>query len=126
THTELDSIAIADTLSFADDRVRLTLGVRQQRVQVKGYTSVSPDVNSPQNLEVYESSSYRAKANAPMVGIVFKPVPNVSLYANYIEGLTSGQQVTDINATNYGQVFPPVKTKQTEAGVKWNLGTWTN
>lgn len=61
-----------------------------------------------------------------MVGVVFKPVPNVSLYANYIEGLTSGQQVTDINATNYGQVFPPVKTKQTEAGMKWNLGTWTN
>ena len=126
SHTELDSIAIADTLSFMEDRLRVTLGVRQQRVQVKGYTSVSPNINSSQNLEVYESSSYRAKANTPMVGIVFKPVPNVSLYANYIEGLTSGQQVTDINATNYGQVFPPVKTKQTEAGVKWNLGTWTN
>jgi len=126
TSTELSSIAVADTLSFAGDRLRLTLGAREQRVSVRGFSPLSNNVNSPLNLLVRESSHYAAKATTPMVGVVFKPAPNVSVYANYIEGLTSGQQVSDVNATNYGEVFPPVKTKQAEVGVKWDLGTWTN
>jgi len=126
SRTELGSAAIADTMSFAEDRVRLTLGLREQRVSVAGYAPLSSNVNSWQNMLVYQSSRYAAKATTPMVGLVVKPLPGLSLYANYIEGLTSGQQVSDRSATNYGAVFPPMKTRQTEVGAKWDLGTWTN
>ncbi len=124
--TKLQSIAIADTMSFAEDRVKLTLGARQQRVSVRGYSPLSSNLNSPQSLLVYQSSRYAADAVTPMVGLVVKPVANLSLYANYIEGLTSGSQVTDRLASNYGTVFPPMKTKQAEIGAKWDLGTWTH
>lgn len=126
SRNELDSVAIADTMSFAEDRVKLTLGLREQRVQTVGYSPLSSNVNSAQNLLTYVSSAYDAKRTTPLVGIVFKPVPDVSLYANYIEGLTSGSTVGDRAATNYGEVIPPMQTKQAEIGVKWNLGTWTN
>jgi iron complex outermembrane receptor protein len=63
----------------------------------------------------------------PAVAIVVKPWgPDVSLYANYVQGLSKGDSVTDTSASNYGQVFAPYKTKQQELGVKWNAGTFTN
>lgn len=51
---------------------------------------------------------------------------DVSLYANYIEGLTQGGMVSDLSAANYGEQFAPYKSKQVEAGVKWDLGDFTH
>jgi len=126
TDTELSSYALTDTMSFLDDRLKLTLGVREQRVGLQGFTPLSSNLNSPLSNFVRTTSSYSASKTTPMVGVVFKPVQNVSLYANYIEGLTSGSMITDTNATNYGETIPPLPTKQVEVGVKWDLGTWTN
>lgn len=50
----------------------------------------------------------------------------MSLYANYIEGLTQGDRVTDTTATNYNEMFAPYKSQQIETGAKWDLGTITN
>lgn len=110
--TTLSSLALADTLSFAEDRYLLTLGVRQQRVETKGFDSSGA-----------ETSHYDEKALTPAAGLVLKPwsIP-VSLYANYIEGLSEGGQVTDASASDYGKVFSPIKSKQVEAGVKWDMG----
>nr|UKE85301.1 TonB-dependent receptor [Pectobacterium sp. PL152] len=58
-----------------------------------------------------------------MVGVVVKPWQHVSLYANYIEGLSKGD-IAPANASNPGQVLAPYKSKQYEAGVKVDaLGT---
>lgn len=107
----LSSFAIADTLAFADDKVLLTLGARSQRVRQ----------------QMSKPSSYDEQAITPALGLVVKPwdVP-VSLYANYIEGLTQGNTVGDTGAANYGDQFAPYKAKQMEAGVKWDLGTFTH
>ncbi|WP_256675046.1 hypothetical protein, partial [Pseudomonas sp. FSL R10-0071] len=61
--------------------------------------------------------TYDEQAITPAVGLVIKPwdVP-VSLYANYIEGLTQGNTVGDVTAANYGDQFEPYKAKQVEAG----------
>lgn len=126
THTELSSYAVTDTMSFLDDRLKLTLGLREQRVALQGFTPLSNNVNSPLSNLVAATSHYSASKTTPMAGVVFKPVPNVSLYGNYIEGLTSGSMVSDTNATNYGETIPPLPTQQVELGVKWDLGTWTN
>lgn len=106
----LSSFAVADTLGFMDERVLLTLGVRSQRVRQK--------MSNP---------SYDERKLTPAVGIVLKPwEAPVSLYANYIEGLTQGGMVTDQKAANYGEQFAPYVAKQMEAGVKWDLGDFTH
>ncbi|QXI39501.1 TonB-dependent receptor [Pseudomonas xantholysinigenes] len=106
----LSSFAVADTLGFLDERVLLTLGVRAQRVRQK--------LSKP---------SYDERKLTPALGIVLKPwdAP-VSLYANYIEGLTQGGIVTDVNAANHDEQFAPYVAKQMEAGVKWDLGDFTH
>ncbi|MEG0919894.1 MAG: TonB-dependent siderophore receptor [Comamonas sp.] len=104
---DISSFALADTLSFAQDKVLLTLGARYQRVNqtMKGYDE---------------------KALTPALGLVVKPWgDDVSLYANYIQGLSPGIEVGSTYA-NAGQTFAPYKTKQWEAGVKWRAGTLTN
>src|SRR5690606_899827 len=76
TAMTLTSYAIADTLAFFDDRVELTLGARRQRVEAQNFAT---NDGSPAT-EPYDES-----ATTPLVGVVFKPWQQVSLYANYIE-----------------------------------------
>ncbi len=112
--TTLSSIAIADTLSFAEDSVLLTVGARRQTVEVDSYSTTTGA----------KTSTYKASAVSPVAGIVVKPLSNVSLYGNFTEGLTRG---TIVGATyaNAGEVLDPYKSKQYEAGVKVDWGKVT-
>ncbi|PLC52316.1 TonB-dependent siderophore receptor [Pollutimonas nitritireducens] len=114
SETTLDSIAIADTLSFAQDRVLLTVGARRQTVAVDSYNTATGA----------RSGTYKADAVSPVAGIVVKPLENVSIYSNFTEGLTRG---TVVGATyaNAGEVLNPYKSKQYEAGVKVDWGRVT-
>lgn len=113
--TALSSVALADTLGFFDDRAQLTVGVRHQRVQAKSFNATGA-----------QTADYDESAVTPTVGLVLKPFgPQWSLYGNYVEGLSQGDTVTDVTASNYQQVFAPYKTKQMEAGVKWDSGRLT-
>lgn len=109
--TELTGIALADTMSLFQERLQLTVGVRQQGVRSNNYNTITGAV----------SSSYDQTAFTPMVGVVVKPWSNVSLYANYIEGLSKGD-VAPTTASNQGEVLAPYFSKQKEAGVKVDLG----
>lgn len=112
----LTSLALVDTMSFVDDRLRLTGGLRNQRVKT---TNFDKNGNT--------TSRYDKQAVTPAVALVVKPWgPDLSFYANYVQGLSKGDTVTDTTATNFGQVFAPYKTEQKEVGVKWNAGTFTN
>lgn len=108
--SQLVGVALTDTLSVLNDRLQLTAGVRQQQVE-------SDNFNTTTGVKV---SSYDKSAVTPLVGIVFKPVQNVSLYANYIEGLSKGD-IAPAAASNAGQVFAPYKSKQQEVGVKFDF-----
>lgn len=112
--TFLTSVAIADTLSMLGDRILLTGGVRYQNVDATNFNGVTGAITS-----VYDQSRW-----SPAVGIVVKPLQNVSLYANYIEGLQQGA-VAPPTAVNAGQAFPPFVSEQTEAGVKVDFGKVT-
>lgn len=112
----LQSYALADTLSFYDDRVLLTLGLRHQTIDQTSYNNATD----------LETGNYKKSATTPVAGLVFKATPQVSLYANYVEGLVKGE-VAPITANNLpvvngGQVFAPYKAKQKEVGVKWQQG----
>jgi iron complex outermembrane receptor protein len=71
------------------------------------------------------TSRYNASAWSPMAGLVVRPTDDLSLYANYIQGLSQGTTVGDAYQ-NAGQVFPPYKTEQMEAGAKLQTGNFTN
>ncbi|AFR05300.1 ferric siderophore receptor protein [Pectobacterium carotovorum subsp. carotovorum PCC21] len=111
--TALSGIALADTLGFWNDTLQVTGGLRYQQIKSDNFV---PGNSAP-------SSSYDKNAITPMVGVVVKPWQHVSLYANYIEGLSKGD-IAPTTASNPGQVLSPYKSKQYEAGVKVDaLGT---
>lgn len=105
------SVAIADTMSILDDRVLLTLGGRWQGIDVANFNTTTGAVTTrPQN-----------EAVTPAVALVVKPISNLSLYGNYIEGLTSGGTAPP-TAANKFEVFPAIVTKQIEVGAKYDFG----
>ncbi len=118
--TKTSSVAIADTLSFAQDTVLLTLGVRNQEIEQVTYNY---------NTGV-QDSQYKASRTTPVAGMVFKLSPQLSVYGNYIEGLvpgaiapatvTIGGVVTPV--TNANAVFKPFHSKQAEVGAKYDAG----
>lgn len=113
---DFSSLFIADTLSFNEEKVQLTLGMRRQKVNTRSF-NVTTGI---------KTNEYNESANTPMVGLVIKPWDNsVALYANYIEGLSAGE-VVGIGAQNAGEILPPYKSKQKEFGVKWDAGDFAN
>ncbi|MFC0821271.1 TonB-dependent receptor [Moraxella marmotae] len=102
---ELTGFGIADTLSFDQDKWQLTFGLRHQNVK---------DESGIGNKTVYDKS-----ATVPSVAAVYKYNDKLSFYANYMQGLTQGASAP-ATAVNAGEVLAPFKTKQTEAGVKFD------
>lgn len=114
SETKVSSIGIADTMSILDERIQFTAGIRYQMIDVANFNTTTGA----------QTSSYDSNAWSPAFGLVVKPWENVSLYANYIQGLQPGTTV-GINYANAGQVFAPYVTKQYETGVKVDWGTVT-
>ncbi len=114
-NTELSSVGFADTMSILNNRVQLTVGARHQ-------TAGTSTVDMKTGLA--STPSTEASVWSPAYAILVKPLDNVSVYANYIEGLQVGRTVAPTFA-NAGQVFPPTQTKQKEAGVKVDFGRIT-
>jgi len=100
------SLAIADTMAFMDNRVLLTLGLREQTIHQKS---------------VNGSTAYKASAITPLAGLVFKATRDTSIYTNYTAGLQAGG-IAGVGMVNEGQVFAPQKSKQVELGVKKDWG----
>ncbi len=111
---QLQSIGVADTMSFLEDRLLLTLGARQQRAALTNYASSG---------SYAQTTSFNEHALSPAAAVVYKPWQQVSLYANYIEGLSPGD-VAPTGTTNQGQYLAPYRTEQYEAGVKIDHGSF--
>ncbi|RYF95442.1 MAG: TonB-dependent receptor [Caulobacteraceae bacterium] len=110
------SVAVADMLSFLDDRVLVTLGARWQEIDTTTY-----DYNTGVSF-----GGYKGDTITPAVAVVYKPSDQISLYANYAEALIPGQIAPatsgGVPVTNAGEVLDPFKGKQLEAGVKFDTG----
>ena len=107
TKYDFRSLAVADTLSLAGDKVLLTVGGRHQTVKMP-------------------LSSYSESRFSPMVAAVVRPWGDrVSLFGNYTEGLEPGQ-VVGATYANAGEALPPKVTKQVELGVKLQTGELTH
>ncbi|MBC3302960.1 TonB-dependent siderophore receptor [Pseudomonas sp. SWRI18] len=112
SESDLSGVAFTDTLSMLDDRFQLTLGVRRQAIESRNYNAAGA-----------VSSKYNDNATTPLVGVVVKPWEDVSLYYNYVEGLSKGD-IAPGTAANAGETFAPYESKQHELGVKYEHGTF--
>ena len=114
----LRSIALGDTMSFLGDQLLVTVGARHQALRVDDW-SVQTGA---------QTAHYDQSRVSPMAGVVYKLQNNLSLYANYIEGLSQGGTAPTVNSTtgaavtNAGQTLKPYVAKQKEIGVKYDLG----
>lgn len=109
--TKLTSVAVGDTLSLLDKTVLLTLGARHQTLRVENFAYDTGAAATP----------YDKSRTSPVVGAVYKLSKQLSVYANYIEGLSQGDTV----AAAEGQpekVLAPYVSKQKEVGLKYEAG----
>ncbi|MFZ4878258.1 TonB-dependent siderophore receptor [Janthinobacterium sp. Mn2066] len=104
--TQLTSMSLTDTLSFADKRILLTAGLRQQKVQAQNFNAAGA-----------VTTSYGESAVSPIAGVVVRPWDDVSVYGNFTSGLTRGS-TAPLGTANVGEVFAPFKSKQYEIGLK--------
>lgn len=112
----LSSLALVDNIALMQDRLRLTVGVRQQQVQQRSYNSAGA-----------QTANYDEAALTPAMGVVFKPWgEGLALYASYVQGLSQGASVKLANGYVSDQTFKPYKTDQRELGVKWNAGRYSH
>ena len=107
------SVAVSDTLGFFDDRLLLTLGLRRQSIGADAWSAGTGA----------RTANYQDSITTPAYGLVFKATEVVSLYANRIESLQQGP-TAPAAASNRGTMFAPYRTKQIEAGVKLDWGTF--
>ncbi len=108
--TILRSVALGDTVSMLDNQLLLTLGLRHQEIVATTYTYDG----------VFDNAYDKSKLS-PVLGAVVKPWDGVSLYANYIEGLSQGA-TAPATSTNPGQTLAPYESKQKEVGAKFDFG----
>ena len=111
SETDLTGVALSDTLGILNDRVQLVLGVRQQTIKSENFSATTGAT----------TSSYKKSTVTPMAALVLKPRDSVTVYANYIEGLSKGD-VAPTTAVNAGEALSPYVAKQYEAGVKLDFG----
>ncbi len=116
TRLDARSVSVADTLSVLNERVALTVGARFQDLKQDNFSFITGA----------KTDTQQGERTSPAVGLLVKPVENVSLYANYIEALTL-PATAPAGTANFGQGFAPVVTQQKEVGIKINwwgtLGT---
>ncbi|MFV3289751.1 TonB-dependent siderophore receptor [Pseudomonas sp. NY11955] len=110
TENRFSGVALADTLGFFDDRLLLTLGARWQRVQVDDWSD-----------GVKGDTAYDEEKVSPSAGLLLKVTDQLSLYANYMEGLSQGK-IAPSTSINEDQIFPPFTSRQVEVGAKYDLG----
>ena len=108
--TELDGIAVTDTMSILDGRVQVIAGGRFQEVKTGTVDTTGTQV-----------APYDKGAATPLAAVIVKPLQNLSLYASYAEGFGFGPQAP-ANAVNANALFPPTITTQIETGAKLDFG----
>lgn len=102
---KVNSLALSDTLGFADNKYRLTLGGRFQAVE---YTDKK------------KSQSGNAKRFSPMLMAAWVPKPDLVVYGNYMEDLEPADIKDD--GTGDTTMAKPRVSRQFEIGVRKNWG----
>ena len=109
--TRLSSVALGDTMAFMDNRLLFTVGLRHQKMEIANY-----DYGTGLQTDRYDQSR-----TSPLLAAVYKVNKGLSVYANYVEGLSQGQTAPS-TAANRGEMLAPYVSKQKEVGIKFDAG----
>ena len=109
--TRLTSFALGDTMAFMDNRLLFTVGLRHQKMEIANY-----DYGTGLQTDRYDQSR-----TSPLLAAVYKVNKGLSVYANYVEGLSQGQTAPS-TAANRGEMLAPYVSKQKEVGIKFDAG----
>ncbi|WP_301672918.1 TonB-dependent receptor [Neisseria blantyrii] len=102
---KVNSLALSDTLGFAGNKYRLTLGGRFQAVE---------------STDKKKSQSADAKRFSPMLMAAWVPQPDLVVYGNYMEDLEPANIKDD--GTGNTTLAKPSVSRQFEIGVRKNWG----
>ncbi|MGV2862414.1 TonB-dependent siderophore receptor [Achromobacter sp. AGC39] len=114
SESRLYSVALADKISFLDDRVQVIAGFRHQRIESTNFDAATGR----------STSEYAKSAVTPAFALTVRPTQRLSLYGNYIEGLSQGGTAPE-GAVNAGEMFAPEIAKQIEVGGKYDFGEFS-
>jgi iron complex outermembrane receptor protein len=102
---------ISDTMQFTSHWMLLAGGRDIKYTQVSGTTAAT------------NFTTYKKDFVTPTVALMYKPVPESTIYASYVEAPQQGALVQQSYA-NGGEVLDPIVSKQYEVGVKWDASRW--
>lgn len=127
SRTRLTSLFASDTIGLWNDRILITVGLRLQAIQAKGYAANDSTIFDPVPFSAGDLiSEYNEDAVTPAFGLVVKPVDGLSFYANRMQGFekpdAAPASIGGLAVSNSGALFAPVKTKQYELGAKYGTG----
>ena len=114
--SQSNNVLIGDIITF-NDQWSSILGVT--RTQIKTYANdfvYAKAFGYPESKTRYDESK-----TSPSLSLIYKPVPWLTTYATYIEGLQAGG-TAPYNALNAGEMFAPQVSKQYELGAKATVG----
>jgi len=113
---ETNNFLLGDVITF-NEQWSTILGVTQ--TQIKSYTNefvYAKAFGTPET-----ETKYNKSKTSPNISIIYKPVPWLTTYATYIEGLQAGG-VAPSDAINAGQALAPQISEQYEIGAKATVG----
>ncbi|MCF8980333.1 TonB-dependent siderophore receptor [Pseudomonas syringae] len=114
--TESNNFLIGDVITL-NEQWSTILGVTH--TQIKTYANEFVYARAFGSAET--ETTYNESKTSPNISLVYKPVPWLTTYATYIEGLQSGG-IAPSGTANAGQAFAPEVSEQYEIGAKATLG----
>lgn len=69
------------------------------------------------------TAAYTANKTTPTVALMYKPAADTTLYASYVEALEQSASAPT-STVNANQTFAPIKSKQSEVGIKTERSWW--
>lgn len=118
-YNPIDIAQRSPTTPFSANRSKITdFGFYiSDRILIGGRLQVMLGVRSSFYESVAATTHYKADKVNPSLSLMYKPIPNVSIYASYIEGVEESGQAP-ANRANNGEILAPAVSKQKEVGVK--------
>jgi iron complex outermembrane recepter protein len=108
-----ENYVIGDLITFNEQWSALA-GVNRSRIL--SYSYASPGIRDSGN-------EYDKSRTSPVASLLYKPVPWLTSYLSYVEGLESGGRAPNtVQYTNANQAMPPMVSRQQEFGIKATVG----
>ena len=110
--TTQDALFVSDTLVFSPQWSMLA-GLRYTKFKDTAYTTANK-----------VSAEYPANKATPTIALMYKPRPDTTVYVSHVEALEQSASAPSTTKNPVNETFAPIKSKQSEIGVKSEHQLW--